>query len=353
MELRNAEKEMNSLTSLYKCLQTSYDGITPWGQLRSLQGQEDNDLEEEGDPLEEKTSPSEILDALNTMKSRMETMEPLATKFRQRMKMKDPITNAPRYGGKTMARVVQLLDSYDTISLALDIAFGNPDDKDKGRGSAAVVAALERNIQADKDKALASKHMLEKEIQGRQEEEKKLREKQSKYEEQKEEENRLRMERERAELSARAEIARIQRIENERNEVELERIAQQAFLDSINIGVDGVKSQLGQMEKSCSKSEFSIALGALHTLFSQIQSQPEEIKFRRIRRDHPKFNEDIGRHNGGKEMLIAAGFKFVEIDGIKCFFSKEPDLASDMDGWSDWFNLIKETVAIIEEEMIK
>jgi hypothetical protein len=56
---------------------------------------------------------------------------------------------------------------------------------------------------------------------------------------------------------------------------------------------------------------------------------------------------------GGKELLIAAGFTFTEIDGVKCFFSKEPDLESNMDGWSEWFNLVKNTMNVIEEEMMK
>jgi len=123
-------------------------------------------------------------------------------------------------------------------------------------------------------------------------------------------------------------------------------------------GLEGVRVQLGKMLKPESEGgpsgrERTSALGALHTLFHQIASHPEEIKFRRIRRDHPGFLEDIGKHDGGEGVLIAAGFRYGVVDEIKCLVSREPDLESDMDGWSEWFGIMKGTVEILEEEMIK
>ena len=171
----------------------------------------------------------------------------------------------------------------------------------------------------------------------------------------KEEEERLKQQQELEELSRRAEEARIRRIEEERRAIEEEREADRSFLASVDVGIDGVRAQLNRLGDGCKQNptELKIALQALHTIFSQIVSRPEEIQFRRIRRDHPKFMEDIGRHPGGKEILVAGGFTFKEIDGVKCFFSSEPDLATDMDGWSEWFDLMKATAQQLSEELQK
>ena len=58
-----------------------------------------------------------------------------------------------------------------------------------------------------------------------------------------------------------------------------------------------------------------------------------KMEYRRVRRNHPKFQEDIGRHDGGEGVLIAAGFRFGKVDGMECLISKEPDIEKDMDGW--------------------
>jgi hypothetical protein len=112
--------------------------------------------------------------------------------------------------------------------------------------------------------------------------------------------------------------------------------------------IDRMRSSLKDDKKS-----LDVALGSLYILFDQIVRKPEEVNFRRIRRDHPKFMEDIGRHIGGKEVLIAAGFSLEKLDGVPSFFSKEPNIESDMDGWSDWFDGLTKTLEVIEEEMIK
>merc|ERR1712232_878642 len=105
-------------------------------------------------------------------------------------------------------------------------------------------------------------------------------------------------------------------------------------MGSVEVGIAGVRTQLDILRQSCSQPEFDTALKSLHIIFKQISSRPEEIQFRRIWRDHPKFIEDIGRHCGGRELLVAAGFTFQEVDGKKCLFSAEPDLMTNMDGWS-------------------
>ena len=383
MELRNAEKEIDGITELYKSLNPSAQyPLLKWDELLSLQGKkaqtDENDAGADEDKDENTAtrmpmSAQDLLHQITKISTKMDEMKPLAAKFRQRMGMKDPVTNAPRYGQKTLTRVSTLLEKYDTLALAMDIAHGRHHGKEEElEGQNAVIEetfeptahcenaaptliqSLQNQVQSEEDAAIQEEYRKKQESQEQKDIEEQMRLEQEERRKRQELEEKLRLQREREDLHARSEAARLARIENERRMAEEERIAERAFLDSVPKGVDGVKEQLRVLRDSCSvKKDLDTALGALYTLFSQISARPEEIKFRRIRRDHPKFLEDIGRHSGGKEVLIAAGFTFAEVDGAKCFFSREPDLASDMDGWSEWFDLIKGTLAAIEEEMIK
>jgi hypothetical protein len=354
MEVRNTEKEVNSIMELYNDLagqKHSQLSVLNWHELVSLQ--ENKKIEKEGvHETEDKKeiSAEEFLAQLTAFETHVQNLLPLMTKFRQRLGMKDPVTNAPRYGEKTAKRVSSLLATYDILTLAMDNVNGRDGEV---ASQSSFIQILKEKVQSEKNAALEQEK--QKEDASRQQkiaQQKTFLLEEEKRKQQKLEEG-IRLQKEREELAARAEIARIARIENERRLAQEERDAERAYLDSISKNVDGVKQQLGILRQSCkSTAEIDTALGALHTLFHQISARPEEVKFRRIRRDHPKFLEDIGRHKGGQEVLIAAGFTFEEIDGLKCLFSKEPDV-SELDEWSDWFDLIKGTLSAIEEEMIK
>jgi len=88
-------------------------------------------------------------------------------------------------------------------------------------------------------------------------------------------------------------------------------------------------------------------------IFKQIKQHPDKENFRKMKLDNPKFLQDVGDFEGGKEVFIAAGFKLqtVETDTgefAKCLVLAEPNLETDFDGWSDWFDRIKECVEICE-----
>jgi len=269
------------------------------------------------------------------------------------------VTNQPRYGENTMNRVKSLLIKYDALQLALDIAHGrgkneNSSSQNHEHKNVALVHTLEAHANSEEALLKAQEEEQERNLKLQHElDEKKQREEEQRRK-QHEFEEELRLKREREELAARAEVARLQRLAQEERAIRDERERERAYLGSVPKGKNGVETMLKRLREGCKdKKEMDAALDALYTLFSQIGAHPEELKFRRVRRDHPKFMEDIGRHDGGKEVLIASGFTFAEVDGVKCFFSKEPDLESDMDGWSNWFDLIKATIVIIEEEMMK
>lgn len=307
-------------------------------------------------PLSRSTA-KEALEALERARSRLDALEGKCIKFRNRLGETDPVTGAPRYGSKTATRVLALLDIYDALTRGVSAAFGNDEHLAPGGATSdSAVHCLRLNVKNEEERRkraevdannAAMKEAADAQVVAQQrEEEERLKAMEAERE-------RVRQE---AELHQQALEARRRRAEEVARAQAAEREADRAFQDSIPKGPDGVRAQLTALRESCSgeAGAWDVAITALHTLFSQITARPEEIKFRRIRRDHPKFLQDIGRHTpGGVEVLIAAGFKLEMLDGVKSFFSKEPDLESDMDRWSDWFDRLKMTLQIIEEEMIK
>ncbi|KDO20342.1 hypothetical protein SPRG_21292 [Saprolegnia parasitica CBS 223.65] len=50
---------------------------------------------------------------------------------------------------------------------------------------------------------------------------------------------------------------------------------------------------------------------------------------------------DVGQFPGGRDALLAMGFALVQQDGVGVYLMEEPDLAADLDKWSDWFDTLK------------
>lgn len=367
MELRQTEQGLSELVHQYKsiCLkslqQEPSNGSNVYDDVPDLLDWEDVMKSRQNDPeVQTSTSVSkeikeedktksitahELLDALNQIRSSLNDLVNKIEKFRSRLKMKDPVTKAPRYGKKTIERVENLLETYEILQSAIDYAFGSDSDS--------VVEALQKIIQTEKencDKALAKEESMRLQREKQEKEEKLKAELESNR---KEEMEKLKQEKEREELSRKAEEARKRRIEKEQKAIEEEREAERSFLASIEVGLNGVKSQLHTLKETCTDSEFDVCLKSLHTVFKQISSKPEQVQFRRIRCNHPQFMDNIGKNRGGKELLIAAGFQLISLDGVKCLFNPEPDLATDMDAWSSWFDLVKGTYQILDEELNK
>lgn len=185
------------------------------------------------------------------------------------------------------------------------------------------------------------------------------------------------------ELAMNAENARSERLLS----IERRKMADENLVQSIVKGEEGVKIQLKRLKDECcacpngsdnsSSIIHTVALKALCTMFKQIKASPDILQFRRVRRNHPRFMSDVGRHVGGVELLIAAGFRFKSVygdgdgdgggnsgdsgdddgnninndDGVQCLILHEPNLEHDMDGWYAWFNLVEKTLALIEAEI--
>ena len=314
----------------------------------------DPEGEEEGMTDHEMT-PQQILERLENIKASLTALAPKINKFLKRLAEKDPITRKPRYGEKAVIRVKHAVRAYKALALGISGAFQDR-TKPESTEQSSLVSNLQKQIQMQEEQMNEQRQAKQTQEQIELERianEKLLAEKreteQRLLEEQRKREAEL-------ELSRRAEEARRRRIEEEQLALAAEREADANLLSLVPTkGPEGVREQVERMRQALKedRAAFDVALGSLYTLFDQISRKPEEVSFRRVRRDHPKFNEDIGRHVGGKEVLIAAGFRLETLDGIKCFFSREPNIEHDMNGWSDWFDGLKKTLEVIEEEMIK
>ena len=187
--------------------------------------------------------------------------------------------------------------------------------------------------------------------QQRQEQERRL---QSQVEQERirqEREERIRQEE--AERLAQEQAILHQRAEQLRQERLARQEAEQTWVRSITVSPEGVQQQIQLLKQSTADDlpAQRIALQSLYQIFQQIQAHPEEPNFRRIRRNHEQFIADVGRHKGGQEILIAAGFTLGSIDDVPCFLCIEPNLEEDMDGWSTWFDLLKATFQLLEQEI--
>ena len=292
-------------------------------------------------------------------------------RFRKRLAEKDPVTGKSRYGEKTQVRVSHLLSLYKELEEAIIWIFGDSSSSSKvdqeqdgsiTSTSAPAVASttsgtpfnpLIQDIrnQAHREKSEAAEMKRLEELEQQQRRERRARQEREQLEEQQRKAEEIK----RLQLQQQQELRR-QQEETRQAEQRQREAAEQEDRDwenSITKGIDGVKEQLHVLLESTSGDEPTqrAAVQALHVIFSQICAHPEEPGFRRIRRNHPKFNNDIGRHAGGKELLIASGFQLGEIDGVPSFLSKEPDLESHMDKWSSWFDLLKATLSVLEEQV--
>jgi hypothetical protein len=375
MELRSTEQETEELSRMYAslCQDDNLKQVLPplssptdiTTEISTVEGETESAAVETPAPtvtpmiIEElpQLLASQVLATLESLRERLAAQDTVIERFRQRCGEKDAVTDKPRYGEKTLVRVQALLKLYDELCRGVNVAFGIQEEDDKEESTSetskqeAMVELIRQQAQQEKEHADREERARQEELD-RQEKERKAEEERL-LEEQRQTEDaaRLELERQQAETRRIADEAR----EAERRVLEEARRADREWTNSIPKGSDGVREQLRILVGSTADDlpAQKIAINALHTLFSQIAAHPEETNFRRIRRDHPRFNKDIGCHAGGKELLIAAGFVLGAIDDVPCYISKEPNLEKDMDGWSAWFDLLKASLNIIEEELIK
>lgn len=318
MELRKAEEEISRLQSLYVAVQSHAPDLPA--------------LSHPPESSSVASTPADAWQSTEAVQQGLTDMEPLMLKFQKRTTEKDPITEKPRYGEKTLQRVLALLANYRELVEHL------------GHESLGMLQEQAQTQQERDQQSAEAARLAEQQAQ----KEAELEEARRKADEERQrQEEQLERERQLAEQIAQEREAR-RLIEEARRAAAL---ADQQWMDGIAKGPDGIRLQLDQLLSHAEAKQSAIP--ALHTLFTQIVARPEEVNYRRIRRDHPQFQADIGRFDGGREVLIAAGFVLGYVDEVPSFVCKEPNVEQDLDGWSAWFDGLKATVEILEEYLLK
>lgn len=86
-------------------------------------------------------------------------------------------------------------------------------------------------------------------------------------------------------------------------------------------------------------------------ILRNVASNPEDPRFRRIKRDNENFQRALGRFEGGIQILLSSGFRMQVEEGQTVLVMNEPDLSEDMDGWTEWYKNITEAVERLKLEL--
>lgn len=86
----------------------------------------------------------------------------------------------------------------------------------------------------------------------------------------------------------------------------------------------------------------------LSQIMKQVSEEPEKEELRQIRIKNPNFQSDIAQWIGGEELLIAIGFRQVELtkSGVKIAHWELPE-PKELDEWPDWFEKLNEIRDVI------
>lgn len=370
MELRTTEEEVRFLATLYEslCTSTSQHACTTSSSssasdllpaLPTLSESEKLEGASPSEPLPSRKTAAEILEGLELFRRRVELLRDVTDKFRTRLTLRDPVSDQPRYGAQTSKRVIALLRVYQDLCRIVLLLFGDitAEQETDVVDTRSIVNTLRQLAAKERDEMqrVAEEQrwravVLEEARIAAEEEARRAHEQALAAQ--------TRREQEAAETVARqaADVRDVARRAQEQAAA-----ANRDWFQNIphRKTLQGVQEQLRIFSDHChsknnnNNSNRDDSLNAVHTIFSQIMAHPEDVKFRRIRRDHPRFINDIGQYTGGRELLIAAGFELGFVEEIPSFVCKEPDVEKDLDGWSAWFDLLKGTLELIEQEMIK
>ncbi|GLE00421.1 hypothetical protein PINS_up009178 [Pythium insidiosum] len=276
---------------------------------------------------------------------------PLAEKLRLRSKMVDPVTNEPRFGPKTMERVLDMLQRFDAIKSELD--------------SAAWVPQLRAAIEDSRQQQVAHEELnrererqLEQQRLAQQREEEAQRQR---LEAEEHERQRLADEAEQRRIAELARLAEIKRAEREQQRLAEEARVQeeQRQLKERNaqaiVGTEGLERALSALQHAITdQNKYRNTLQRLLVIVSNICASPENAAFRSIPKDNAHFHEDIGQYDGGHDALLSLGFREMEPEaGKRVFVMEEPNLEEDLDKWSDWFDGLKVMKEFLDEKVKK
>jgi hypothetical protein len=345
MELRKCEDQVDELATLYESLR-GVSGIASLPKLDHSDNKQNENPESNNNNanVEISSSLEATVNLLHQMQASLQELAPRMDKFQKRLMEKDKVTGNPRYGEKTQQRVDRILKIYNLVKQSIPSSPDGDNEEDNTNPLLQLKEQYHRQHQALEQ---------EKSVREQQEQLAKQQEIERQQKLQKEEELRQHQQKEQEELALRQEQALLhQQAQQVREARLLQQQKEQQWFDGITKGAEGVKLYLAKLKESTAKEPPGVqamAFQSLLRIYQQISAHPEEAKFRRIRRSHERFVQDVGRHEGGVEVLIAGGFVLGAIDDVPSYLSKEPDIEKEMDGWSAWFDLNKVTLELLEQ----
>lgn len=385
MELKRCVNEADELRNLYGRLLKSH--VTPDSSksdekptkielknylMKSPHWNDDNEEEEE-----KAASVSDTIIDLQSFQKRIIDLEPKVEKFSVRLSQKDPVTNAPRYGEQTTKKVTSLIDLYGELKRASELISNGNSDSNTGN----ILLILQKY--QENEKSILNQIINEQKHQELLEKQQALQnlEIEKQNQEEKERIERLNQETKNKELHLHANAKRTEKQTQERLRIDQFRqrqINDREYMKSIQKGKVGTQAQIKKLSDSLQKAnqvaEYKVAITSLHLLFSQILKHPEEENNRCIRVKNNRFHQDIGRHDGAQDILIAAGFQIRRTmadegeqqhsgdanvvvndttDDEITLLMIEPNIETQMDDWSMWFDSLKDTHEVLEHEMLK
>ncbi|CAN0092205.1 unnamed protein product [Pylaiella littoralis] len=331
---------------------------------------------------------------LNTSNVRLEDeLSQKVAKFEKRLSETDPVSGTPRYGENMAAKYIFPARPHDPAhakggcprrqASSAAPGAGAGGSRHKSRGFTTRIArscrcqgSAEDSIRSDQLLGPARTHAVavegdafwplaarcKREAERRQEEEARVRIRLAEAEEERRRAVAAQsiLERERERQTAEAERSREERqLAAEREEARLaedkrrrEREAQE-LRGSVAVGAAGVEDGLRRIDDACggNPAEKKAAVQALQQILRNVASNPEDPRFRRIKRDNENFQRALGRFEGGIQILLSSGFKMQVEEGQTVLVMNEPDLSEDMDGWTEWYKHISEAVERLKLEL--
>ncbi|KAF1331260.1 Dynein light chain, partial [Globisporangium splendens] len=263
----------------------------------------------------------------------------LMAKFRARLEIIDPVTKEPRFGPKMKAKVELLLQRFEDVRAAVETTDIVAQVEDQVACAAAQQEEVRRHEllqqqEVQEAEAVRSRALEAEQARAAQEEQVRLAIEQT---------------REQQRIAKLAVLAQRKREERERARVEQakkleeEKTRLEQLNAAIPVGKEGLEKALAMLRESTgSEAQYRLSLEKLTAVVQNICASPENVAFRHIPKDNANFHADLGQFHGGHQSLLALGFREIEQEeGRAVFTLKEPDLASDLDAWSDWFDNLK------------
>ncbi|GBG26363.1 UBX domain-containing protein 6 [Hondaea fermentalgiana] len=273
------------------------------------------------------------------------------TKFAKRSVEKDPVSGEYKYGDRYRARATKVAQQReDLLELTLTLL-------EQLSGASAAQEARELEAERKRQLELAAQEEAEAARRKQEAEEAALVAEQEAREQEEARQRRLE--------DAAHRVVAAQRTEEDVVYAR-DRPVVDAFMNSRSVGMDAVEESVELITTfagadASARRRAQNALHHLRALFARIVAHPESEAVRTINAMNAKFRADIADVPGCREFLAAAGFKLVlriehDEEGVETrtvfYISEEPDLATQMDAWSAWFDLQKAVADLLEHASV-